>query len=106
MWSRTLTEANFVSWNKSHRHNHRITLIAVSLLIASFLSGCSKFSEGDCIQEVNYGSIWRITAVNFFGEYEVQWWVAGLSPGRKGVWTFPTKGLPSARYVKIACPVS
>ena len=36
------------------------------MLIVSFLAslvGCAKFKEGDCIQNIEAGYIWRITAV-------------------------------------------
>ena len=75
----------------------------VFLLLISFISilGCTKYKEGECIQNTSDGFIYRITAVHF-NEYTLQGWF-----GDK--WGIPVKGsfdTFDSRYVAIACPFS
>ena len=73
-----------------------ILLFAVTSLI-----GCAKFREGDCIQNVKDGFIWRITKVHF-NKYVVQGWF-------NGKWGLSEDGpfyTFDSRYVKISCPFS
>jgi len=70
-------------------------------LIAA-LSGCGKFNEGDCVQDVRMGYIWRITEVSFFNKYRVQAWM-------NGKWGAPVDGDTlnlNSGYVKVSCPFS
>lgn len=82
-------------------------LLLLLLIIASlFLFGCAKFKEGECIQDISDGTIWRVTAVNYtpvhFREYTIQAWYDGK-------WGQPVS-LPfnafGSRYVPMACPFS
>ncbi|RJQ39840.1 MAG: hypothetical protein C4550_04630 [Nitrospiraceae bacterium] len=78
----------------------RIPLLSLIVLISLF--GCAKFKEGECIQNISDGTIWRITEVHFT-KYTAQGWYAGK-------WGYAVKGLPSdtfdSRYVTVACPFS
>src|SRR5262245_31324280 len=75
--------------------------ILICLLLVTSLSGCAKFREGDCIQNVKDGFIWRTTAVRF-NRYTMQGWFDGK-------WGLPADGPFStfdSGYVKISCPFS
>jgi hypothetical protein len=70
-------------------------------LIAS-LTGCRKFSEGECVQNVRDGYIWRITEIRFYNRYTVQSWT-------NGKWGTPVEDSNlnlNSGYVKVPCPFS
>ncbi len=81
-------------------------LLLLTLLIVVSLFGCAKFKEGECIQNISDGTIWRVTAVNYtpvhFREYTMQAWYDGK-------WGRPVN-LPfnavASRYVTVTCPFS
>jgi hypothetical protein len=75
--------------------------ILTFLVLVTSVSGCAKFREGDCIQNVEDGFIWRITAVHF-NRYTMQGWFDGK-------WGLPVDGsfdTFDSGYVKISCPFS
>ncbi len=82
----------------------RIPLLILIVLIS--LSGCAKFKEGECIQNISDGTIWRVTAVQYtpvhYREYTLQAWYDGK-------WGLPVN-LPfnvfDSRYVTMTCPFS
>jgi hypothetical protein len=80
-----------------------IKSIAIVSLLATSIIGCTKFSEGDCIQHVGDGFIWSITEVRL-RTYTVQGWFDGKwgLPVDESAGTFDSLG----RYVKISCPFS
>jgi hypothetical protein len=78
----------------------RKSIVILSLSV-TFLTGCAKFGEGDCIQDPKNGYIWRITAVHF-NKYKIQGWLDGK-------WGLPVDGSSDTfdpYYVKISCPFS
>ena len=75
--------------------------VLVFLLLGVFLGGCAKFGEGDCIQNVNDGHVWRITAVHF-NKYTAQGWF----DGKWGLLVDFPFDLLNSSYVKIPCPFS
>ena len=75
-------------------------LRSLVLLFVLGLAGCAKYAEGDCIQDVKYGFIYRIVEVRFTS-YKVQEWIDNK-------WTFfqePSFGALNSDHVKISCPV-
>lgn len=75
--------------------------ILIFLLLVTSVGGCAKYREGDCIQDVKDGYIWRIAAVHF-NRYTMQGW-------SDGKWGLPVNGsfdTFDSRYVKISCPFS
>ena len=85
------------------RRNNAVSRSLLWLLLGliAALSGCRKFSEGDCVQDVRMGYIWRITDVSF-NKYTVQGWV-------NGKWAAPVENSNlnlSSGYVKVSCPFS
>ena len=71
----------------------------IACIFLTPLTGCAKFKEGDCIQNLEDGYIWRIASVET-GKYILQGWVDGK-------WGLPVDGpfnIFSSRYVKIQCP--
>ena len=77
----------------------RIPLLILIVLISLF--GCAKYKEGECIQKVSDGTIWRITAVHY-REYTLQGWFDGK-------WGLPVNGpfdIFDSPYVKVTCPFS
>lgn len=83
--------------------NRLTTSIAIFFLLATSVIGCTKFSDGDCIQHVTDGFIWRITKVHF-RTYTVQGWFNG----KWGLAVDESAGTfdSFSRYVKISCPFS
>ena len=75
--------------------------ILVFLFVISTVTGCAKFSEADCIQNLKDGFIWRITKVHF-NKYTVQGWFHGKW-GQSVDGPFSTF---DSEYVKISCPFS
>lgn len=71
------------------------------LVLASSVTGCTKFKESDCIQHVDKGWVWRITEVHF-RKYTMQAWFDG--EWGKNVEASSSKY--NSRYVKIFCPFS
>lgn len=79
----------------------KLLSIFIFLALVTSVTGCAKFRDGDCIQNVKDGHIWRITAVHF-KTYTVQGWF-------NGKWGLPVDesvGPVDSRYVKISCPFS
>jgi hypothetical protein len=77
------------------------SLLGLTLGLVAALSGCRKFSEGECVQDVRMGYIWRITEVSF-NKYTVQGWV-------NGKWGAPVDDSNlnlNSGYVKVPCPFS
>ena len=82
-----------------HMNNVRSFLIV--LVLASSVTGCTKFKEGDCIQHVNEGWVWRIIAVHY-RKYTMQGWF----DGEWGINVEASSSNYNSRYVKISCPFS
>ena len=73
----------------------------IFLLAVISLTGCAKFSEGDCLQNVKDGFIWRVSKVHFY-KYTVQGWFDGK-------WGLSVDGpfdTFDSHYVKISCSFS
>jgi hypothetical protein len=80
-----------------------LKVIPVFLIVLTVAAGCTKFKEGECIQHVKDGFIWRITAVQFNKYKTVQGWF----DGKWGLPVDPDNFNPDdGRYVKISCPMS
>ena len=78
------------------------SLLGLTLGLVAALSGCRKFSEGECVQDVRMGYIWRIAEVSFFNKYRVQAWM-------NEKWGAPVDGDMlnlNSGYVKVSCPFS
>jgi hypothetical protein len=78
------------------------SLLWLTLGLIAALTGCRKFSEGECVQNVRDGYIWRITEVSFYNKYTVQSWT-------NGKWGTPVEGSNlnlDSGYVKVPCPFS
>ena len=78
----------------------RSLLLTLGLVVA--LTGCRKFGEGECVQNVRDGYIWRITEISFYNKYAVQSWT-------NGKWGTPVDASNlnlNSGYVKVPCPFS
>ena len=111
-----ITDAEFKAQLSTERANYLAVLkrlhckmfrnmlraIFVLLVLQLALAGCRKFRDGECIQNVNDGFIWRIATVGS-DKYTMQGW-------NDGRWGLPVDGafdiFESSRYVKISCPFS
>jgi hypothetical protein len=54
----------------------KLQSIFIFALLVTFLGGCAKFQEGDCIQNVKDGFVWRIIEVHL-DRYTMQGWFDG-----------------------------
>jgi hypothetical protein len=96
----TSDRIGWVNVVKQPRVSRPLLWLTLGLIVA--LSGCGKFNEGDCVQDVRMGYIWRITEVSFFNKYRVQAWM-------NGKWDAPVDGDTlnlNSGYVKVSCPFS
>jgi hypothetical protein len=77
--------------------------IIILFAVSASVTGCTKFREGECIQHIKDGFIWRITEVRFNKYTMIQEWFDEN-------WALPIDAgdfnPDDGRYVKISCPFS
>jgi len=74
---------------------------SVLLFLVFGLTGCAKYGEGDCVQDVKLGLIVRVVEVRFTS-YKIQEWIDNK-------WAFfqePPFAALDSDTVKISCPFS
>ena len=87
---------------KVKKNNAVSRLLLLTLGLIAALTGCRKFNEGECVQNVRDGYIWRITEISFYNKYSVQGWT-------NGKWGTPVEDSNlnlNSGYVKVTCPFS